>query len=194
MSRNSGSGGSTQPPAPPAVDTPPAAQAEKASQADQPPQQMTMGDLAGIIGAAVAQGVASVLTARDEAAKAEKEANEPPPPDPREAQTELESQLSEDRYLITISKGDKGSVDPVPIGVNGITRTIKRGDYAIVTASMLEVLDNSQEEKIDEETREPFKVHSYPYSVVRKLEREDWPLTVAELQQKYLPDRNRLAH
>jgi hypothetical protein len=129
-------------------------------------------ELGDIIASAVAQGVSAGMQAGMALARealATKDPDEPPPPDPQEVMSEMQQQLAEDRYLIMIAKGDKHSVDPVPLGVNGILRTVKRGEYAVISRSMLEVLQNSEEEHIDPDTKEPYKVSSFPYTVHAKV-------------------------
>jgi hypothetical protein len=143
--------------------------------------------LANLIATAVAQGVEATM-ARYAAAQAV-DPHAPPPPDPEEVRTELEAQLSEARYLVVISKGAKDCVDPVPIGVNGILRTVKRGDYALLTRSMLEVLENGVEMHLNPDTQEPYEVPSYPYTVLREIPQDEWAFGMEKLIELYAPKR-----
>lgn len=170
-------------------------QPEVVQQAKQEAAGLSAADLAAIIGAAVGQALAVQQQANAEqmreviALLKPQAADEPPPPDPREVQSELEAQLAEERFLVTITKGDKYSVNPVPVGVNGILRTINRGEFAVITRSMLGVLRDSVEVHIDPETREPYDVQCYPYSVLAKVPKELWDLTAIDVANQLLPDR-----
>ena len=179
------------------VQTAPAAVVEKAKQEAQSLD-------AAALGAIIAQAVAAALQVNQEAALTQQaemlkqvlaavgikpvEDDTPPPEDPAERMTELQRQLTERRFLITIQKGDKYAMDPVPIGVNGHLRSVKRGDFAVVTYSMLGVLRNAEETHIDPDTREPFQVTSYPYSVHCEVPKEYWDMDAIEVAKILVPD------
>lgn len=77
-------------------------------------------------------------------------------------------------YVITIQKVDrvsKNSVDPVPVGVNGVMYAIRRGRPALVPACVKEALEHAVEiayeaEDDDASKREPREVMSYPFNVL----------------------------
>lgn len=178
----------------------PAAAAGTQEKAQEEAAGLTPDALAGLIANAVAQGITAGMQANAQVMKEalaevlpkKDDEDLPETPEDREAaKSELEAQLAEERFLITIAKGDKNALDPVPIGVNGPLRTVKRGEFAVVTASMLEVLRNSEETHIDPETQEPYGVSSYPYTVHARVPKELWELPAADVAKQLVGDLGR---
>jgi hypothetical protein len=162
--------------------------------AGSPPAELSSNGLAQIIAGAVTQGVAAGIALAQQNAPAALAVEHLPPIDPKEVQSELERQLAEPRYLVLISKGDKEALDPVPIGVNGFLRNVKRGEYAVITASMLEVLQNSEETHINPESHEPYQVSAFPYTSFGRVPDELRDMPAADVADRMLPDRRARMH
>lgn len=61
---------------------------------------------------------------------------------------------------------------PVPVGVNGKTYLIKRGEKAIVPEAVVKVLNNAVQYQYDPKSMERQEVLSYPFQVKRWIEEE----------------------
>lgn len=78
-------------------------------------------------------------------------------------------------FIIRIQKVDqnsRNSVDPVPVGVNGVMYAIRRGKDALVPACVVEVLEHAIEiayesEDNDAAKKTPREVQSYPFQVLK---------------------------
>lgn len=71
---------------------------------------------------------------------------------------------AESRYEITIAT-DSQDKQPVRVGVNGYSYTIKRGEKVAVPASVVEALNNAIQYRYNPENMERQEVLSYPFQV-----------------------------
>lgn len=81
-----------------------------------------------------------------------------------------------DKVTIIIHKDTRDhAVDPVPVALNGVQYTIRRGMEVEVPAVLIEVLDQAEEIRYESvrnqdgsTTMVPRKALSYPYQIIRK--------------------------
>ena len=88
-----------------------------------------------------------------------------PSPEPEAAPAKKAKRRAE--IIIATHERDR---QPVPVGVNGKTYLIKRGEKAIVPESVVKVLNNAVQYQYDPKTMERQEVLSYPFQVVRWIE------------------------
>lgn len=91
--------------------------------------------------------------------------------------TKSKPKVERKRALISIHKDARAhAVDPVPVALNGIQYTIRRGEEVEVPVELLEVLDQAEEIRYEQVanrdgsvTMVPRKALSYPYQLIRRL-------------------------
>lgn len=74
----------------------------------------------------------------------------------------------EKRFEIIIARHDQDK-QPVPVGVNGKTYLIQRGQKVIVPESVIGVLETSVQFQYDPATMDRSEVQSYPFQIVREV-------------------------
>lgn len=87
---------------------------------------------------------------------------------------EIADHRTQEHFVILIQKVDqnsRNSIDPVPVGVNGVLYAIRRGKPALVPACVKEVLENAVEKAYEAEDNDASKkeerdVISYPFQVL----------------------------
>lgn len=78
-------------------------------------------------------------------------------------------------YVIRVQKVDqnsRNSIDPVPVGVNGVMYAIRRGKDALVPACVVEALEHATEiayesDDNDASRKVPREVQSYPFQIIK---------------------------
>lgn len=81
---------------------------------------------------------------------------------------EAPAATAEKRYEIIIATHDQDK-QAVPVGVNGKTWLIKRGEKVIVPECVVENLRNAVQFQYDPATMERTEVMSYPFQVLREV-------------------------
>lgn len=78
--------------------------------------------------------------------------------------------------IIIHKDSNKHAINPVPVAVEGVQFTIRRGEKVIVPIEIVEALEHAVETRYESElnkdmstTMEPREVLSYPFSVLREL-------------------------
>lgn len=96
---------------------------------------------------------------------------------PKAKSRSTKSAASKKKAVIVIHKDTRPhAVDPVPVALNGVQYTIRRGVEVEIPVELLEVLDQAEEVRFEQVvntdhsvTMVPRKALSYPYQVIRRL-------------------------
>ncbi len=76
--------------------------------------------------------------------------------------------VTEKRFEIIITRHDQDK-QPVPVGINGKTYLIQRGQKVIVPRPVVIALENAVQHHYDPDTMERSDVQSYPFQIVREV-------------------------